>query len=161
MAMANRIRDRIPDLPFPHPQADRSGSQPGRDPCSVLTRAEAETVLGQLAIAPYRSHEGSPLADPTGKSCAYFTPGHRVLILTPEWTYGETVIKAERMVGGIVSQVADIFDVVADTLEGQWDDAVVSLTGDLIFLKGSDALSIGYSLSSTDAAGAFGWPSRR
>jgi hypothetical protein len=94
------------------------------------------------------------LADPAGKSCAYFTPGHRVLVLTPEWTYGKTVLQAERMVGGLVSQVADIFDVVADTLEGQWDDAAVSLTGDLIFLKGSDALSIGYSASSTDAAGA-------
>ncbi len=71
------------------------------------------------------------------------------------------MLKAERMVGGIVSQVADVFDIVADTLEGQWDDAVVSLTGDLIFLKGSDALSIGYSLSSTDATGAIRLVGRR
>jgi hypothetical protein len=76
------------------------------------------------------------------------------LVLTPEWTYGKTTLEAERMVGGLVSQVADVFDMVADTLEGQWDDAVVSLTGELIFLKGSDALSIGYRTSSTDAAGA-------
>ena len=155
VALAARVRDRIPDLPFAHPLANRAGSPlPGRDPCSVLTRAEAQAVLGQLALPPYRSHEKSHLADPAGKSCAYFTPGHRVLVLTPEWTYGKTVLQAERMVGGLVSQVADIFDVVADTLEGQWDDAAVSLTGDLIFLKGSDALSIGYRVSSTDAAGA-------
>jgi hypothetical protein len=155
VAMADRLRDRIPDRPFAHPLAGRSGNTPsGQDPCGVLTRAEAETVLGQLAVDPYRSHEGSPLADPAGTSCAYFTAGHRVLLLTPEWTYGKTVLKAERMVGGMVSQVAEIFDIAADTLEGQWDDAVVGMSGDLIFLKGSDALSIGYSLSSTDAVGA-------
>jgi hypothetical protein len=155
VALAARVRDRIPDLPFAHPLANRAGSLlPERDPCSVLTRGEAEAVLGQLALPPYRSHERSHLADPAGKSCAYFTPGHRVLVLTPEWTYGKTVLEAERMVGGLVSQVADVFDMVADTLEGQWDDAVVGLSGDLIFLKGSHALSMGYRASSTDAAGA-------
>jgi hypothetical protein len=155
VSLAGRVRDRIPDLPFAHPVADRSGSPPaGPDPCSVLTRAEAETVLGQLAVAPYRSHEGSPLSDPAGKSCTYLTPGHRALVLTPEWTYGKNVLEAERMVGGVVSQVADVFDMVADTLEGQWDDAVAGLSGDLIFLKGAHALSIGYRTSSTDATGA-------
>jgi len=153
--MAARVRDRIPDRPFAHPAADLSGATPPRpDPCSVLTRAEAEAVLGKLAVPPFRAREGSPLADPAGTSCAYFTPGHRVLLLTPEWTYGKMTMNAERMGGGIVGQVASIPGVAADTLEGPWDEAAVGLSGELILLKGSRSLSIGYLMSSTDAAGA-------
>jgi hypothetical protein len=153
--MAARVRDRIPDRPFAHPAADLSASPPpGNDPCSVLTRAEAETVLGKLAVPPFRTREGSPLADPAGKSCAYFTSGHRVLLLTPEWTYGKMSVNAERLVGDAVGQVANLPGEVADTLEGPWDDAAVGLSGDLILLKGSRSLTIGYLMSSTDAAGA-------
>jgi hypothetical protein len=154
-AMAARVRDRIPDRPFAYPGADPSASPPpGNDPCSVLTRAEAETVLGKLAVAPFRSHEGSPLADPRGKSCAYLTPGHRVLVLTPEWEYGKLSVNAERLVGDAISQVANLAGPVADTLEGPWDEAAVGVSGDLILLKGSRSLTIGYLMSSTDAAGA-------
>ncbi len=154
-AMAARVRDRIPDRPFAHPAAGASQSAPlGRDPCSLLTRAEAEAVLGKLAVPPFRTHEQSPLADPAGKSCAYFTPEHRVLVLTPEWTYGKMTLSAERMGGDLVSQVADLPGAVADTLEGPWDDVAVGLSGDLILLKGSRSLTIGYLMSSTDAAGA-------
>lgn len=154
-AMATRVRDRIPDRPFAHPAADPSASPPpGNDPCSVLTRAEAETMLGKLAAPPFRTREGSPLADPMGKSCAYFAPGHRVLVLTPESTYGKLSVNAERLVGDAVGQVANIPGVVGDTLEGPWDEAAVGLSGDLILLKGSRSLTIGYLMSSTDAAGA-------
>jgi hypothetical protein len=42
VAIAARVRDRIPDGPVAHPAADRSGQPPpGRDPCSALTREEA------------------------------------------------------------------------------------------------------------------------
>jgi hypothetical protein len=154
-AVAARVRDRIPDLPFKHPAADASGSPPaGQDPCSVLTRAEAEAVLGKLAVPPFRTRDGSPLADPSGKSCAYFTPGHHVLVLTPEWEYGSLTLNAERMAGNLVSQVADLPGPVADTLEGLWDDAVVGTSGDLILLKAPTSLTVGYLMSSTDAAGA-------
>jgi hypothetical protein len=155
VALAARVRDRIPDRPFAHPTADPSRSPPpGHDPCSVLTRAEAEAVLGTLSVPPFRTKAGSPLADPAGTSCAYFTPGHRVLVLTPEWTYGKLALDAERMGTGLVGQVADIPGLSADTLEGPWDDAVVGLSGDLILLKGARSLTIGYLMSSTDAAGA-------
>ena len=154
-ALAARVRDRIPDRPLAYPNARASASvPPDHDPCSVLSAAEAEEVLGKLAAPPYRTHEGSPLADPAGVSCGYFTAGHRVLVLTPEWAYGQLTLNAERMGSNIVSQVADISDIVADTLEGPWDDAVVGLSGDLIFTKGARSLSIGYRMSSTDAAGA-------
>ncbi|MEO5894344.1 MAG: hypothetical protein ABIS06_01440, partial [Vicinamibacterales bacterium] len=60
-ALAERVRDRIPDLPFPvtNPyQVIQLG--PAKDPCSLLTRQEAEAVLGPLAIEPYRSSSNWP-----------------------------------------------------------------------------------------------------
>ena len=155
LAIASRVRDRIPDGPIPHPAADRSGQPPtGQDPCGVLTREEAEAVLGELAVAPFRTKERTPLADPGGKSCAYLTPGHRVLVLTPTWQYGGLELNAARMVGGMVRQVADLPGIVGDTLEGSWDDAVVDLEGELLLRKGERALGIRYRASSTDVAGA-------
>lgn len=153
-AIASRVRDRIPDGPIAHPAADRSSQAAGNDPCSVLTREEAEAELGKLVVAPFRTRERTPLADPSGRSCAYLTAGHRVLVVTPEWEYGRSTLDAERMVGGMVRQVADLPGIEADTLEGPWDDAVVGLSGELLFLKGAHAVGLRYQMSSTDAAGA-------
>jgi hypothetical protein len=129
VAIASRVRDRIPDGPIAHPAADRSQPPSGRDPCGVLTREEAEPELGKLLLAPFRTREGTPLADPAGRSCGYLTAGHRVLVLTPEWEYGRAALDAERMVGGLVRQVADLPGIEGDTLEGPWDDAAVGLSG--------------------------------
>ena len=155
VAIASRVRDRVPPGPMPHPAADRSGrTPPGHDPCSVLTREEAEAVLGPLVAAPFRAHERTPLADPSGKSCAYLTAGHRVLVLTPVWNYGGIELSAARMVGGMVRQVAELPGIEGDTLEGAWDEAVVDLTGELLLRRGGRVLGIRYLMSSTDAAGA-------
>lgn len=155
VAIASRVRDRIPEGPMAHPAADRSGrTPPGRDPCSVLTRGAAEAVLGRLVADPFRARERTPLADPAGASCVYLTAGHRVLVLTPVWNYGGIELSAARMVGGMVSQVADLPGIEGDTLEGAWDEAVVDLTGELLLRKGGRVLGIRYLMSSTDAAGA-------
>lgn len=155
IAIANRVRDRIPSGPMMHPAADRSGrTPPGQDPCSVLARAEAEVVLGELVADPFRTRERTPLSDPSGKSCAYLTAGHRVLVLTPVWNYGGIELSAARMVGGMVRQVADLPGIEGDTLEGAWDEAVVDLTGELLLRKGGRVLGVRYLMSSTDAAGA-------
>lgn len=155
VAIANRVRDRVPEGPMKHPAADRSGrTPPGRDPCSVLTRGEAEAALGTLVADPFRTRERTPLADPSGKSCAYLTAGHRVLVLTPVWNYGGIELSAARMVGGMVSQVADLPGIEGDTLEGAWDEAVVDLAGEILLRKGGRVLGIRYLMSSTDAAGA-------
>lgn len=155
-ALAVRVRDRLPDLPFAHPYAGVPGSPPsGPDPCSVLTRTEAEGVLGRLTVPPYRSRDGSALADPAGASCAYLTPGHHALVVTPEWSYGRTALEATRGVGDLIGSLVNMPGVVADTLEGPWDDAATdAATGDLLFLKGDRLLQIGFATSSTDAAGA-------
>jgi hypothetical protein len=155
IALANRVRDRVPDLPHAHPAADMARAPlPGPAPCSLLTRAEAEARLGKLLVPPFRTHDGTALADPAGPSCGYYTPGHHVLVLTPEWEYGKSAMDATRMVGGLMSRVADFSDIVADTLEGPWDDAAVDPGGELHFLKGHRLLTVGYLTSSTDARGA-------
>jgi hypothetical protein len=155
VAIAGRLRDRVLEGPMPHPAADRSGrTPPGRNPCSVLPRQDAEAVLGALVTEPFRTHERTPLADPVGPSCAYLTAGHRVLVLTPVWNYGGIELSAARMVGGLVSQVADLPGIEGDTLEGPWDEAVVDLTGELLLREGGRVLGVRYLMSSTDAAGA-------
>ena len=122
--------------------------------CQPFTRAEAEAVLGGLVREPYRSREDTTVADSAGPTCVYETGGGRSLLLTPEWTYGKMTLDVERLVGGLVRQVVDLPGVVADTLEGLWDDAVVGLSGELLLRKGSRSLTIRYLDSSTDAAGA-------
>jgi hypothetical protein len=115
------------------------------DPCSLLTRAEAEEVLGPLVNDPHR--------DSTGKGCAYRTAGDRLLVLTPEWTYGKSELDMSRMIGGLVSRVADIHGAAADTLEGPWDEAGFGPT-EIIFRVKARALTVAYAQSATDLAGA-------
>jgi len=156
-ALAARVRDRITDLPFTYPFAGPGPIEPpsGPDPCSVLTREEAESVLGKMLAPPYRSHDGGPYARPNGSSCAYYTAGHHVLVLNPKWTRGKQAFEINRGVGSIVGSVAaDPDREKADTLDGPWDDALLGLDGTLVFLKGDQLLEVEYLTSSTDAAGA-------
>jgi hypothetical protein len=157
--LATRVRDRMPDLPYATDHqagdAEMMTGAAGRDPCSLLPRAEAEAVLGKLLVAPYRSAEESPLAFGRGTSCAYYTASHHALVVTPVWTDGHTDFGLLRGVGGLVGiVVSDREAEAADTLEGPWDEAAIGLDGQLAVLKGDRLLQIGYLTSSTDAAGA-------
>lgn len=168
-ALAVRIRDRIPDLPFllpPDPMLEElnrmqgGGPEPppsGPDPCGLLSRAEAEAVLGKLVVAPYRSSGNTALVDPRGQGCAYFTSGHHALVLLPHWDSGRMMFGMARGAGG---QVAAVLPQLgpdgesADTLDGPWDEVAMNgTTGDLYFLKGDRMLELTYLTSSTDAAG--------
>jgi hypothetical protein len=143
------------DEPAARPSAAAGEEGPhGRDPCALLTRVEAEPVLGSLTAEPYRAVKDTTVAAPSGPTCVYPTEGGRALLLTPELIYGKRFLAIERMVGGLVRQVADLPGVAADTLEGLWDEAVVGISGDLILLKGTRSLTIRYVNSSTDIAGA-------
>jgi hypothetical protein len=153
IALANRIRARIADLPFP---SARSGVPPSPDPCVLVTAPEAEAVLGKLVVPPYRSDQGTPLAIENGASCSYLTAGHHALVLTPTWEYGGSAYEATRM-GGIVEKIAPaLHNDAADTLDnGPWEEAGASpATGELYFLKGDRFLEVGYLMSSTDMNGA-------
>jgi hypothetical protein len=140
--LAARVRDRIPDLPFavtnPHQVIQRGDG----DPCSLLTRAEAEAVLGPLAVTPYRaSSQWPPLAHGRGFACAYFTPGHHVFVLAPEWEGGAQSFEIEQGIGGLVAAVAGQESLV---IKGPWDQANVGMSGQLMFLKGDRLLQVHY-----------------
>jgi hypothetical protein len=152
--LAARVRDRVPDLPFRHPAA-AAEPPPGPDPCGVLTRAEAEEVLGPLVFAPYPVREGGALADPAGRSCAYYSGGHRALVLTPHFTDGAGKLRFIRASNGLGAiGVADRDAEGADTLEGPWDEVAIGADGQLAARTGDRMLEIAYLTSSTDLAGA-------
>jgi len=142
-ALAERVREKIPDLPFavsnPYQvmQLGTSG-----DPCSLLTRAEAESVLGPLAVEPYRSSSNwPPLAHGQGHSCAYYTAGHHVFVLSPTWTKGARAFKLEKGIGGLVAMAMPQENLV---IRGPWETSQVGMTGDLLFLKNDRLLEVHY-----------------
>lgn len=148
-----RVRDRIPDLPFAA-ESDPF-EEPSPDPCTVLTRAEAESVLGKLVVAPYRSVDDGPLAAPNGRTCSYFTARHHALIVKPIWSDGKSDLALARGVGGLMSIVVNDSEAQsADTIEGSWDETAISADGRLLLRKGDRAVEIEYETSSTDKTGA-------
>lgn len=139
------MRDHIPDRPFL--SAARESSRGDGDPCSLLTQREAETVLGKLIVPPYHSSSLTGLADTEGNACSYYTAKHHVLSLMPTWSQGKRLF---RMLAGMNQNVqskvggkgADV-----DTLEGDWDQRAVALTGDIMLLKGDRLLQVAYRTS--------------
>jgi hypothetical protein len=124
LAVAARTIERVPDLPFALTETDASAPSWGPDPCTLITRSEAEAVLGRLAVAPYRSRATTPLAYGAGPSCSYYSGRHRVLIVTPSWWNGRHLF-----------QGADV-------------------DGRLYFLKGDRMIEMQYRTSAADAVGA-------
>jgi hypothetical protein len=146
-ALAEKVRDRVPDLPFavtnPY-QVIQLGTL--GDPCSLLTKAEAEAVLGPLSAEPYRSSSNwPPLAHSKGFACAYFTPGHHVFVLSPTWSGGADSFKIEKGIGGLVGIVAPQEEMVV--MKGPWDAAQMGISGALMFLKGEKLLEVHYRTS--------------
>lgn len=151
-ALAARVRDRIPDLPFAVTNPYQIIDMMEKPPCSLLTRAEAEAVLGPLVVEPYRSSsEWPPLAHGEGYACAYYTAGHHVFVLSPTWSGGEESFKLNKGIGKLIGMVAPQDKVV---IKGPWDNAQVGIEGELLFLKGDRLLSVHYLTSSTDRRGA-------
>lgn len=143
MALAAAIVDRIPDMPFTSDPADPAAPPHDPDPCALITRAEAEAVLGPLAVAPYRSGKGTALVYGSGPSCAYFTGKHRALVVTPKYRLGAEMF---RMIGG-ASRLVDARvggTAAPDTLEGNWDQLGLGSDGTLHVLKGDKMLSLQY-----------------
>jgi hypothetical protein len=154
--LAAAVRDRVPDLPFratnPYQIVQLSGGD--KNPCSLLTRAEAEAVLGPLVVEPYRSSsQHPPLALDEGHACAYFTKGHRVFVLSPTWSGGEESYRLEKGIGGLIGQVMPEQELVV--FKGFWDEAQVSRgTGALLMLKGDRLLEAHYLTSGASRGGA-------
>ena len=166
--LAAAARDRMADRPFANPVDPMldsirilAGSPPepppqGPDPCALLTRAEAEAVLGPLVVPPYRSAGNTPLFDAHGESCSYFTGnGHRALTIMPIWSQGQMTFRMAAGVGAVAANATGVDEgMAADTLEGPWDDVMQDMHGMLRFLKGDRMVEVTWVTSSTDRAGA-------
>ena len=143
--LAKFIRDRVPELPF---ASTRTGGTPrDPDPCSVLTRAEAESKLGPLVVAPFRSQDEKPLYEAAGPSCTYQTAGQHVLVLTPEFSDGKSSFQMSKGLGKLISMVGGQDRTV---LVGSWDDAMVQPGNVLMFVKGDRALTVHYMSAGID-----------
>lgn len=150
--LAEVIRGKIADKPIFNPDRSDTLMEGMRDPCQLLSRAEAEAVLGPLSNDPYRSAKASALADGNGISCAYRAPGHRALVITPEWFDGK---ESFMMVGGagklFRSKVGGADE--GDLLEGPWDQATLGMDGAAHFLASDRMLGITYRTSTADLEG--------
>jgi hypothetical protein len=151
-SLAAAIRDRIPDLPFGE-ASSASAAAAAANPCALVTQQEAEAVLGTLLVAPYRSHESSPIAYANGPSCSFYTAGHHVLVLTPTSHDGKMIFN---MMSGLTQNVSEKLgaSAVDDTLDGPWDQTGRGIDGTLYVLKGDRLLAIQYRTSTTNLAGA-------
>jgi len=147
------MRDRIPDLPFAA-YGDGRDADRGRNACALLTRAEAEAVLGPLSAAPYHSRDATAMADPTGTGCSYYAPGHRVFSIDAEWSQGRRLFPLLAGMRQTVESKTGAPSAASDTLEGPWDQAASGLDGTLYFLKDDRILTVSYRASKADLAGA-------
>ncbi len=152
-ALANAVIDHIADLPFVNDSADLAVPSEDPDPCSLVTRAEAEAVLGPLMMAPFRSRESSALAYGSGASCTYYTGKHRALVITPTYRGGAA---RYRMMAGVGNMAGSVLGgaKAPDTLDGPWDQISTSATGVLVLMKGDKNVDIEFQSSNVDYAHA-------
>jgi hypothetical protein len=152
-SLANAIVDSIPDLPFTNDPADPNALSEDPDPCSLITRAEAEKELGPLTMAPFRSRENSAIAHGNGSSCTYYTGKHRALVVTPSFEKGQMKFK---MMGGLGNMSSRVLGgaKAPDTLDGPWDQISTSALGALTMLKGDKMIEMQYKASPADWAHA-------
>jgi hypothetical protein len=148
-SLANAILDSIPDLPFTNDPADPKAPSEDPDPCSLITRAEAEKELGPLAMAPFRSRENSAIAYGNGSSCTYYTGKHRALVVTPSFEKGQKKYKMMAGVGNMASKGLGGAK-APDTLDGPWDQLSTSALGALTMLKGDKMIEMQYKASPAD-----------
>lgn len=154
LALAGKIYDGISELPFEAEPDDWPAPSASQNACALLTREEAEAVLGPLVVAPYASQGGSALASAKGWSCAYYTPGHFAFVITPTWSNGKIEFKSMNGVGQMIGRATGGSSAPPDTLDGPWDQVSRGMDGALHILAGDRILVVNYLSSSTDLAGA-------
>jgi hypothetical protein len=122
-----------------------------KDPCVLVSRVEAEKVLGPLMADPYRVG-GDKKPDPKGSACLYRSASGQSIKIEPTYSGGQMAMKMFRMTGGLTNQVMIDESGQADTLEGDWDDVRVDF-GMLHALKGDVMIEVD---ANSSKAGAFG-----
>ena len=130
----------------------------GNDPCTLVSRAEAEQLLGPLRHDPFRVNSGgNRIPEPRGTACFYETANGRRVIMDVDWKDGKMAMQVVAMGGRLSEQVIPTDTGQADTLEGRWDELRM-LPGDNIYArKGDQMVSIDYLGSGLGLAGAAKW----
>ena len=122
-----------------------------KDPCVLVSRAEAEKYLGPLMADPYRVG-GDKKPDAKGSACLYRAASGQSIKIEPTFSGGQMAMKMYRMTGSLTNQVMVDESGQADTLEGDWDDVRVDF-GMLHALKGDVMIEVD---ANSSHAGAFG-----
>jgi hypothetical protein len=139
------LRGEIPDEPLV--ALDSHSEATDGEPCSLVTRQEAEAVLGKLVTRPFESLDLYPLAEKNGSGCSYYTTNHHVLSIRPWRRNGKMIFNVSSLIGkvdsGIVNQYAS-----------EWDRVGANAIDALYVLKGDKLLAVSWRMSSTDQAGA-------
>jgi hypothetical protein len=144
--LAALVRDHVPDEPF---ASYRSQDQIG-DPCKLITRSEAEAVLGKLPYPPFRTIEERPLADSGGAGCSYFAGKHRIFTIKPDLELGKQLFQVAAGTSQFFRSNAPIQKQAPDALTGPWDQVAEGTDGTLYFLKGDKMLTVVYRTSNAD-----------
>ena len=153
LALATAMLGRIADLPFALNPEDAAVAPRGADPCRLITLAEAESVMGHLTVAPYRSRKATALAFGSGASCSYFSGRHRALVVTPKESHSAQLFG---MLAGVDVKIARQLKTQATTAApaGDWDQMTIGPDGTLHVLKGDKMLSVQFNTSPADRDGA-------
>lgn len=131
---------------------DRTAERASHDPCALLTRAEAEEVLGSLRHDPYRVGEnGDPSAD--GAACRYETAVGRHLILDVTFDGAQLGMRAINLGVRIASPVFGNDSAQLAALHGHWDELHL-IPGHLMARKGDAMVDVGYQGSRAGLGGA-------
>jgi hypothetical protein len=131
---------------------DRTAARAAHDPCALLTRVEAEQVLGPLRHDPYRvDGSGHPAFD--GAACRYETPIGRHVIMDVTFDGAQLGMRAITLGVQIASPVFGNDSVQLAALHGRWDE-VHLIPGHLMVRKGDAMVDVGYQGSGAGIAGA-------
>lgn len=125
-----------------------------KDPCALVSRAEAERLLGPLRHPPYRVGGTSREANATGHACRYESRTGRRFVLEPTWDDAKMQMGILASMGRLVEQAIPTDSGQADTLEGRWDEFRM-LPGDNIYARhGNDMVQVDYNGSGIGLEGA-------
>lgn len=99
-----------------------SSSGVREDPCTLVSRAEAEKYLGPLAHDPYLVNDsGEP--SPGGSKCEYLGGDGQHIYIDPTWSGGKIVMQTTSIAGQAVGTIFTENTGKTDTLEGVWDES--------------------------------------
>lgn len=107
----------------------------GKSACSMLPKAEMETILGGSLT------HAVPADSPSETTCRYTGDGGRYAQVTIEWQGGETGMAGARVAGALMGQAAGGMKPVT-TVEDLGDEAVMLTGGVLNVRKGAALISV-------------------